>query len=39
LTWPFFAIIPVLLGSSLGRDDEEARPLLRQRVRSADQAQ
>ena len=39
LTWPFFAIIPVLLGSSLGRDDEEARPLLRRRVRSGDQAQ
>lgn len=28
-TWPFFAIIPVLLGSSLGRDDEEPRPLRR----------
>ena len=27
LTWPFFAIIPVLLGSSLGRDDEEPQPL------------
>lgn len=39
LTWPFFAIIPVLLGSSLGRDDEEARPLLRRRARSADQTQ
>lgn len=26
-SWPFFAIIPVLLGSSLGRDDEEPRPL------------
>jgi len=26
LTWPFFAVIPVLLGSSLGRDDEEPRP-------------
>jgi hypothetical protein len=39
LTWPFFAIIPVLLGASLGRDDEEARPLLRRRVRSGDQAQ
>lgn len=23
LTWPFFAVIPVLLGSSLGRDDED----------------
>jgi hypothetical protein len=31
LTWPFFAVIPVLLGSSLGRDDEEPRPLLRRR--------
>jgi hypothetical protein len=31
LTWPFFAIIPVLLGSSLGRDEEEPRPLLRRR--------
>ena len=26
LVWPFVAIIPVLLGSSLGRDDEEPRP-------------
>jgi hypothetical protein len=40
LTWPFFAIIPVLLGSSLGRDDEEPRPLMRRRrARSADQSQ
>jgi hypothetical protein len=31
LTWPFFAIIPVLLGSSLGRDEEEPRPLRRRR--------
>jgi hypothetical protein len=31
LTWPFFAVIPVLLGSSLGRDEEEPRPLLRRR--------
>jgi hypothetical protein len=38
LTWPFFAIIPVLLGSSLARDDEEPRPLLRRRARSAHQA-
>ena len=30
LTWPFFAMIPVLLGSSLGRDDEEPRPIFRQ---------
>jgi len=29
LTWPFVAVIPVLLGSSLGRDDEEPRPILR----------
>jgi hypothetical protein len=34
LVWPFFAIIPVLLGSSLGRDEEEPRPLLRRRARS-----
>jgi hypothetical protein len=31
LTWPFFAIIPILLGSSLGRDEEEPRPLRRRR--------
>jgi hypothetical protein len=37
LTWPFFAVIPVLLGSSLGRDDEEPRPLLRRR-RSGNEA-
>jgi hypothetical protein len=37
LTWPFFAIIPVLLGSSLGRDEEEPRPLLR-RPRSGNKA-
>ena len=36
LTWPFFAIIPVLLGSSLGRDEDEPRPLLRRR-RSSNQ--
>jgi hypothetical protein len=39
LTWPFFAVIPVLLGSSLGRDEEEPRPLLRRRSRSGNQAQ
>jgi hypothetical protein len=39
LTWPFFAIIPVLLGSSLGRDEEEPRPLLRRRTRSSHHAQ
>jgi hypothetical protein len=27
LTWPFFAVIPLLLGSSLGRDEEDPRPL------------
>ena len=31
LTWPFFAVVPVLLGSSLGRDEEEPRPLRRRR--------
>ncbi len=31
LTWPFFAIIPVLLGSSLGRDDEDPQPLFGRR--------
>jgi hypothetical protein len=35
LTWPFLAIIPVLLGSSLGPDDEEPKPLFRRRARSA----
>jgi len=39
LTWPFFAVIPVLLGSSLGRDDEEPRPLFRRRGRSGEQPQ
>jgi hypothetical protein len=39
LTWPFFAVIPVLLGSSLGRDEEEPRPLLRRRTRLSDQPQ
>jgi hypothetical protein len=40
LTWPFFAIIPVLLGSSLGRDEEEPRrPLRRRRVRLGNQTQ
>jgi len=37
LTWPFFAIIPVLLGSSLGHDNDEPRPILRRR-RSGSQA-
>ena len=31
LTWPFLAVVPVLLGSSLGRDDEEPSPLFRRR--------
>ena len=31
LVWPFLAVVPVLLGSSLGRDDEEPRPLLRRK--------
>lgn len=34
LTWPFFAVVPVLLGSSLGPDEDEPRPL-RRRSRSA----
>ena len=38
LTWPFFAIMPVLLGSSLGRDEEEPRPLLRRTRSAADSA-
>jgi len=28
LIWPFVAVVPVLLGSSLGRDDEEPTPVL-----------
>jgi hypothetical protein len=39
LVWPFFAIIPVLLGSSIGRDEEEPRPLLRGRSRSGHETQ
>ena len=31
LTWPFLAIIPVLLGSSLGPDEEEPRRAFRRR--------
>ena len=34
LTWPFLAIVPVLLGSSLGPDDEEPKPLFKRRVRA-----
>lgn len=29
LVWPFFAVIPILLGSSLGRDEEDPRPVNR----------
>jgi len=29
LSWPFFAVVPILLGSSLGRDDEDPSPVLR----------
>ena len=32
LVWPFLAVLPVLLGSSLGRDEEEPRPLFREPV-------
>jgi hypothetical protein len=38
LTWPFFAVVPVLLGSSLGRDEEDTRPLLRRRSRAGIEA-
>ena len=38
LTWPFFAIVPVLLGSSLGRDDEEPRPVFRRQRSAAESA-
>ncbi len=34
LTWPFFAVIPILLGSSLGRDDEDPKPLFRRRAKA-----
>jgi len=33
LVWPFAATVPVLLWSSLGRDDEEPRPLWPGRVK------
>jgi hypothetical protein len=39
LTWPFLAIIPVLLGSSLGRDDEEPRRSFRRRERAGSAVQ
>jgi hypothetical protein len=38
LTWPFFAVIPVLLGSSLGRDEDEPRPRLQRTTRAAESA-
>lgn len=31
VVWPFAAILPILLASSLGRDDETPRPLFRRR--------
>lgn len=31
VVWPLAAVVPVLLGASLGRDDEEPRPLFRRR--------
>ncbi len=35
MTWPFAAVVPVLLGASLGRDDEEPRPIRPPRLASA----
>ena len=35
VVWPFVASIPVLLGSSLGRDEEEPTPIFRRRQRPA----
>jgi hypothetical protein len=35
LTWPFFAVIPVLLGASLGRDDQDPRPFFGRRTSRA----
>ncbi len=35
LVWPFAAVMVVLLGASLGRDDEEPRPLFRKPRRVA----
>ncbi len=35
LSWPFFAVVPLLLGSSLGRDDEDPSPVLRPPVRDS----
>jgi hypothetical protein len=34
LTWPFFAVIPILLGSSLGPDAEDPRPIFPRRASS-----
>ncbi len=34
LVWPLFAVLPVLLGSSLGEDEEEPKPLFRRRERT-----
>jgi len=34
LTWPFFAAVPILLGSSLGRDEEDPPARPRRRLRS-----
>jgi len=39
LSWPFAAVIPLLLGSSLGRDDEEPGPLVPRRWRRASAGQ
>lgn len=35
LIWPFFAVVPILLGSSLGRDDEDPSPVLRPAARDS----
>ncbi len=35
LVWPFFAVVPILLGSSLGHDAEDPRPLARPKGSSA----
>lgn len=32
LVWPFLATLPILLGSSLGHDEEEPRPVFRHRA-------
>jgi hypothetical protein len=38
LTWPFLAIVPVLLGSSLGPDDEEPKTLFRRKPKESSMA-